>query len=104
PRVRVMTGEPRSRIATDRNPSEGSPAGLYGTAFARAGQEATRRATHWIDPPTVTHLIAMAAPSGASGPYTYQTIEYILVTAYTGFHAAVLEAHRHRQHAVPVVV
>jgi hypothetical protein len=102
--VLVMGVERRCRVATDRNPSEHRPEGLYGNAFARAGQEAIRRATHRIDPPTVTNLIAIAAPSGASGPYTRQTIEHILVTAVTGFHAAVLEAHRHRQRAVLVGV
>ena len=102
--VLVMGVERRCRIATDRNPSEGRPAGLYGNAFARAGTDAIRRATRRLDPPTVTNLIAMAAPSGGYGQYERQTIEHILVTAFTGFHAAVLEANRNRQRAVPVGV
>ena len=44
-------------------------------------------------PPTCTNLIAIAAPVG-SGEYTRQQLEGILVTAYTGFAAAVAETGR----------
>jgi hypothetical protein len=46
------------------------------------------RATRRLDPPTLTNLIAMAAPSGGEGPYTPDEIAYTLTAAYTGFRAA----------------
>jgi len=83
--------ERRCRIATDRNETAGRPLGLYGNEFATANPEAVRRATSRIEPPTITNLIAMAAPSGGFGVYTRDEIEHILITAYTGFRAAVIE-------------
>lgn len=94
--VLVMGVERRCRVATDHNAAEGRPHGLYGNAFARASQEAVRRATTRIDPPTITNLVAMAAPSGGYGLYSGHEIEYVLATAYTGFRAAVLESARAR--------
>ncbi len=46
----------------------------------------------------------MAAPAGGSGRYDRATIARILVTAYTGFRAAVLESERQRGHPGPVAV
>jgi hypothetical protein len=94
--VLVMGVERRCRVATDPNAAEGRPNGLYGNAFARADKETVRRATTPIDPPTITNLIAIAAPSGGRGGYTADEIKAILVTAFTGFRAAVLESHRER--------
>lgn len=102
--VLVHGVERRCRVATDPNPVEGRPSGLYGRAFARATQEAVLRATTRLDPPTVTHLIAMAAPAGGYGLYSPDDVKTILVTAYTGFRAAVLESHRNRGESCPVVV
>lgn len=89
--ILVMGVERRCRVATDRNAGQGRAHGLYGNAFAAASAEAVRRATTRIDPPTVTNLIAIAAPSGGRGRYAVPEIETILTTAYTGFRAAVLE-------------
>jgi hypothetical protein len=89
--ILVMGAERRCRVATERNAEEGRPRGLYGNAFAAAPAEAVRRATTPIDPPTVTNLIAMAAPWGGRGRYTAAEIERVLTTAYTGFRAAVLQ-------------
>lgn len=86
--------ERRCRVATDCNDAEGRPSGLYGNAFACASPEAVRRATTAIDPPTMSNLIAMAAPGGGWGPYTPEQVAQILQTAFTGFRAAVLEAGR----------
>jgi hypothetical protein len=94
----------RCRVATDPDASEGRPYGLYGNAFARGSEEAIRRATTRIDPPTTTHLIAMAAPSYGRGAYRADEIERILVTAYTAFRAAVLESDRSLGPGRPVVV
>lgn len=89
--VLVTGAERRCRVATEPNAAEGRPHGLYGNAFARAPREAVRRATTRIDPPTVTNVIAIAAPGYGSGTYAAREIEQVLVTAYTGFRAAVIE-------------
>jgi hypothetical protein len=81
----------RCRVATDPDPEQGRPRGLYGNAFAAASQDVVRRATTRIDPPTVTNLIAIAAPTG-DGRYTVRQIERVLTTAYTGFRAAMLQS------------
>jgi hypothetical protein len=90
--ILVKGAERRCRVATDRDVARGRPFGLYGNAFAAAPAEAVRRAVTAIDPPTITNLIAMAAPSYGRGPYSVQQIDFILSTAYTGFRAAVLES------------
>lgn len=102
--VLVMDVERRCRIATDRNADEGRPGGLYGNAFARAAAAAVQRATSRIDPPTRSNVIAMAAPPGGRGQYDQETIEHILVTAFSGFQAAALEAARVRRSPTPVAV
>jgi hypothetical protein len=93
--VLVAGVERRCRIAT---------AGLYGNAFARASAESVRRATTRIAPPTATNLIAMAAPPGGHGFYTTAQIEDVLVTACTGFRAAMIESARLRGVPCPTVV
>lgn len=45
-----------------------------------------------LAPPTRRNLIAIAAPGGGRGPYWRAQLERILVTAYTGFSAAVVES------------
>jgi Poly (ADP-ribose) glycohydrolase (PARG), Macro domain fold len=102
--VLVNGVERRCRIAIDVNAAEGRPYGLYGGAFALADPEVVRRATHRIDPPTVSHIISMAAPNGGVGRYRIEEIEYVLVTAFTGFRAAVLESQRVRGPSSPVVI
>ena len=91
----LVTGvERRCVIATDQNAAEGRVRGLYGGAFARAEADVVRRATRRIEPPTVSHLIAIAAPVGGFGRYTADQIGHVLATAFTGFRAAVLESER----------
>jgi hypothetical protein len=102
--ILVMGVERRCRLALDRNAEEGRPEGLYGNAFARASEDAVRRATRPLDPPTVTNIVAMAAPSGGYGRYERKTIEAILATAYTGFRAAALETARSQAKASRVLV
>lgn len=92
--VLVMGVERRCRVATNPDRAAGRPAGLYGTAFAPASEDAIRRATERIEPPTRTNLICIAAPHGARDVYTSAQIERVLVTACTGFRAAVLESKR----------
>lgn len=100
----LVTGvERRCHFATDINPAEGRPNGLYGNEFSRASADAIRRATHRLEPPTISNIMAMEAPTGGWGAYDEATIRYILTTAYTGFRAAVLESRRMCENAPPVV-
>lgn len=102
--ILIMGAERRCEVATDRNPAEGRPFGLYGNNFAAASPDAVKAATRRIDPPTKTNLIAMEAPYLGSGRYTFGEILFILQTAYTGFRAARLEAERSRNGRPSVVV
>jgi hypothetical protein len=90
----VMGAERRVRIATDPRTGRGGPSWLYGIAFAEADAEEVRQATIPIDPPTITNLIAIAAPFGGYGRYRREQIELALSTAHSGFRAAVLESQR----------
>jgi hypothetical protein len=90
--ILIAGAERRCMVATDPNPAEGRTRGLYGNAFGAAPVETVRRATTRIDPPTVTNLIAIAAPSGGRGLYSAEEIERILTTAFSGFRAAVAES------------
>jgi hypothetical protein len=84
--------ERRCALATDPDPFEGRPLGLYGNRFARAKEDAIRRAVTVLTPPTISNILAMSAPPGGTDRYTEAEIRDILVTAYTGFRAARLEA------------
>ncbi|MBV8758669.1 MAG: hypothetical protein JO257_15390 [Deltaproteobacteria bacterium] len=66
---------------------------LYGNQFARASADDVRAALQILAPPTRSNIVAMAAPVG-SGAYTREDLEQILVTATTGFAAAVAESAR----------
>ncbi len=90
--VLVAGVERRCHVATDPNPAEGRPRGLYGNEFGRAPAEVVRRATKGIEPPTTTNIIAMAAPSGGQGRYSGEQITHVLTTAWTGFRSAVHES------------
>ena len=82
------------RCAITTAPSATAPAGLYGNRFAAAPADVVRAAVRVIAPPTRTNLIAIAAPGGGVGAYSRADLERILVTAYTGFAAAVAESRR----------
>jgi hypothetical protein len=86
--------ERRCRVATEPDAEAGRPRGLYGNELARAAVDVVRRATVPIVPPTITNLIAIAAPSGGSGRYRRVELEEILLTVMTGFQAAVIETRR----------
>jgi len=86
--ITIRGAERRIAVATDANAAAGRPSGLYGNRFAAASSEVIRRATTVVDPPTITNLIAMAAPSEGHGLYRLSEIEFVLTTAFTGFAAA----------------
>lgn len=92
--VLITGAERRCRVATDANPAQGRPAGLYGNAFAAASPAAIQQAVVRLEPPPVTHLIAMSALPGGRGEYTAGEIMLTLATAFGGFRAAVLESAR----------
>ena len=99
----LITGvERRCRIATE--PSADRPDGLYGYRFSEAMPEAIRAATTRIDPPTVTNLIAIAAPRYGRGRYEADEIRSTLTTAFTGFQASIIESRLERGDDVTVVV
>jgi hypothetical protein len=102
--VLVMGAERRVRIATDRSAPDGRPDGLYGNVFADAEADAVRRATTAIDPPTISNIIAIAAPTGGHGRYRKDQIELVLATAYSGFRAAVTGSRRTTGSSVGFIV
>ena len=92
--VLVAGVERRCTLATAPNLDAGRPYGLYGNRFATASPDVVRRALTIHEPPARTNLVCIAAPGGGRGPYFRDQLANILVTAYTGFAAAVAESHR----------
>lgn len=91
----LVTGvERRCSLATNPNVAESRPRGLYGNQFAMTPEDAVRRAITPLEPPTISNIIAIAAPRGGWGRYAADEIEHILVTAYSGFRAAVEDLKR----------
>jgi len=105
-RARVIDGEGRPTpvtitgvqrrcvIDTLPNCAAGSPGGLYGNAFAHASEAQIQAATRALCPPTLSNILAMAAPSYGSGVYLADEIADTTITAFTGFSAARCESER----------
>ncbi|HVP14943.1 MAG TPA: hypothetical protein VMS88_05330, partial [Terriglobales bacterium] len=91
--ILVRGAERRIEISTDPDASAGRPAGLYGGHFAAAPLSVIRRAVRRIDPPTISHIVAIAAPYEGRGAYTLEEIAYAFVTACSAF-AAIREESR----------
>ncbi len=101
----TITGvQRRCWIDTLPNPQQGRPHGLYGNQFARASVEQVRSATKAICPPTISNILAIAAPACGHGAYSRQQITDVLSTAYSGFSAARAEGERLGGGTVRVVV
>jgi hypothetical protein len=92
--VLVMGAERRCVIDTAPNPGAGRALGLYGNRFAAADPDTVRGAVRVLDPPTLSNLLAIAAPAGGRGPYTPDELARIVATACTGFAAAIAESRR----------
>lgn len=91
----TITGvQRRCVINTLPNPAAGCPNGLYGNAFARATEGQVRTATKPLSPPTISNILAMAAPAGGHGEYSREEMLNVLTTAYTGYLAAREESQR----------
>jgi hypothetical protein len=69
----------RSRIDT---------AEIYGSRFGRASEEKIKAAVKLIEPPTYSNILAMEAPVGGKGAYTFGELSRIVQTAHCGFAAA----------------
>ncbi len=103
--ILVRGVERRCRVRIDPNPAEGRPYGLYGNNFARAPASAIRAAVEVIDPPTISNIIAIEAPSYGSGRYRLEEIRFILETAWAGWSAAVEDSRAAAADpSVPVVI
>lgn len=91
----TITGvQRRCVLDTMPNPQAGRHAGLYGNAFGRAPMEQLRSATTPLSPPTISNILAIAAPPGGDGEYSREEMLYALNAAYTGFSAARREGER----------
>ncbi len=90
----VLVAGVERRCAVDTAPGleRGSIQGLYGNRFAAADPEVVRAATLRLDPPTVSNIVAVAAPHPGSGRYSAADIRAVLVTAYSGYVAMVAES------------
>lgn len=80
------------RCVVNTAPSAKSPRGLYGNEFQLAREEQIIAATKPLSPPTISNILAMAAPAHGRGAYTTEQIALVLNTAYTGFAAARCES------------
>jgi len=87
----VLVANVERRCTLETAASLARPFGLYGNQFARADAATIKSALIRHDPPRRSNLIAIAAPVG-SGRYTRAQIERVIVTAFTGFAAAVHES------------
>jgi hypothetical protein len=92
--VTVSGVQRRCAIDTRPNPAAGRPGSLYGNAFANAPAEQVAAATRPLSPPTISNILAIAAPGGGYGAYTREEIVYVANAAYTGFSAARRETQR----------
>lgn len=92
----LVAGSPRL-CAVSTASSEANPRGLYGNWFWIASPASVVAAVRRIEPATASNIVAIAAPRPGFGEYDRETIEEILVTAYSGFRAAVLESARMKE-------
>jgi hypothetical protein len=90
--VLVANVERRCTLETAPDLDAGRLYGLYGNRFAAASADVVHGALRIHAHPRRSNLIAIAAPAGGRGPYFSAQIARILVTAYTGFAAAVAES------------
>ncbi|MGA2248742.1 MAG: hypothetical protein ABSH48_27625 [Verrucomicrobiota bacterium] len=102
--ITIMGVERRCEINTAPDAAAGQPNGLYGRLFCNASPNVIRSVTRPIQPPTISNILAIEAPSNGKGRYTRAQIEIILQTAYSGFRAAQLESQRRLENNRDAVV
>ena len=77
---------------------------MYGGRFAGASVQRVRNAVRVIEPPTISNIIVIAAPTPGYGKYTPAQIETVVRIALTGFAAAVAESAPLEGTSLPVIV
>jgi len=92
--ITVSGVQRRCSIDSKPDPQAGRPEGLYGNAFARAARDQVIAATRALSPPTISNILAMAAPAYGSGRYSLDQIQQVTQNACTGFMAARVESDR----------
>ena len=92
--VTIAGVERHCSIDTLPRPEQGRPQGLYGNLFASATAQQLKDAVAVLTPPTISNIVAMAAPYPSSGRYTAAQIASVVNTAYTAFAAAKQETSR----------
>ncbi len=90
--ILVSGVERRCAVDLEPDPAEGRPQGLYGNHFGAASPEAVRRAVQVLEPPTISNILALAAPDSGHGLYGQDELRQILLTAFGGYRAAALES------------
>jgi hypothetical protein len=90
--ILIMGAERRLVIDTSANPDEGRPDGLYGNLFRATPWETIEKVVRRLDPPTVTNIIAMEAPSRGKAEYTLDQVTDTFRTAFSAFTAAKIES------------
>lgn len=90
--ILVAGVERRCVLDTAPDLDAGRVYGLYGHRFQRATPDEVRGAVTVLDPPTVSNILAIEAPTAYRGAYTAKQIRFILRTAVAGYRAAALES------------
>lgn len=90
--ILVAGVERRCALDTAPNIDAGRLYGLYGNRFQRAAAELVRDAITVFDPPTISNILAIEAPTGYRGRYTAAQIRFVLRTAIAGYAAALAES------------
>jgi hypothetical protein len=90
--VTISGVQRRCAIDTLPNPGAGRPRGLYGNLFAHASGTDVLAATRPVVPPTISNILAIAAPEPGYGEYSKDEILYVTIAAYTGFLAASVQS------------
>jgi len=74
--------------------------GLYGNNFTKASKAKVLAATTVLNPPTLSNILAIEAPSGGRGSYLRREIDDILSTCFTGFKAACIISKKMERKAI----
>lgn len=87
----------KRHISIDMNPrdDEGRTVNIYGNRFQEASDHILRRACQKPSNPDPSNILAMSSLSYGNGAYSVKEIIQIILIAYTGFRAAVLETKAH---------
>jgi Poly (ADP-ribose) glycohydrolase (PARG), Macro domain fold len=102
--ILIMGAERRVSIDLSPDAEKGRPNGLYGNRFREAPWDVVEKVLSLLEPPTVSNIIAMEAPSGGKGSYSKEQIEDVFQTAFTAFSAARLESVKSHNNAASITI